>query len=49
LRKNEKHKEAGKFVKRMKEIQEEAKTVLSKVQEDMKKYVDRSRGEAEEY
>jgi len=49
LRKKEKFKEANKFVERMQEIQEEAKTALSKAQEDMKKYTNRHRGEAEEY
>jgi len=33
----------------MKEIQEEAKAALEKVQEDMKKYMDRKRGEADNY
>jgi len=33
----------------MKEIQEEAKAVLGKVQEEMKKYVDRKRGEVDNY
>jgi len=49
LRKKGKFEEANKFVERMQEIQGEAKMVLSKVQEDMKKYVDRHRGEVEEY
>jgi len=49
LRKKGKFKEANKFVERMQEIQEKAKAVLSKVQEDMKKYADRHRGEVEEY
>jgi len=39
-RKKEKYKVAEKFVEKMKEIQEKAKAVLVKVQEDMKKYVD---------
>jgi len=33
----------------MKEIQEEAKAVLRKAQEDIKKYTDRKREEIEEY
>jgi len=33
----------------MKEIQEEAKAVLEKMQEDMKKYADRRRSEVNEY
>ena len=49
LRKKGKFEEANKFVERMQEIQGEAKVTLSKVQEDMKKYADRHRGEAEEY
>jgi len=40
---------AEKFVKKIKEIQEEAKVVLGKVQEDMKKYADRRRSEVDEY
>jgi len=49
LRKKGKFKEANKFVERMQEIQGEAKVALSKVQEDIKKYADRHRGEVEEY
>ena len=41
--------EAEKFVEKIKEIQEEAKAVLEKAQEDMKKYVDRRRLEVDEY
>jgi len=40
---------AEKFVEKIKEIQEEAKAVLEKAQEDMKKYVDRRRLEVDEY
>jgi len=36
-------------MEKMKEIQEEAKAVLGKVQEDMKKYTDRKRVEVDEY
>ena len=36
-------------MERMQGIQGEAKAALSKVQEDMKKYADRHRGEVEEY
>ena len=39
----------GNFVDRMRKIQEEAKAVLEKVQEEMKKFADRKWGEAEEY
>jgi len=49
LRKKGKFEKANKFVERMQEIQGEAKAVLSKAQEDMKRYVDRHRGEMEEY
>jgi len=49
LRKKGKFEEANKFVERMQEIQGEAKVALSKAQEDMKKYADRHREEAEEY
>jgi len=49
LRKKGKFEEANKFVERIQEIQEEAKAVLGKAQEDMKKYTDRHRGETEEY
>ena len=38
-----------KFVTKMKEIQEEAKAALGKAQEEMKKYVDRKRGEVDKY
>jgi len=38
-----------KFVEKMKEIQEEAKVVLRKVQEDMRKYADRKRLDTDEY
>jgi len=49
LRKKGKFEEANKFVERIQEIQEEAKAALGKAQEDMKKYMDRHRGEVEEY
>jgi len=49
LRKKGKFEEANKFVERMQEIQEEAKAALGKVQEDIKRYADRYRGETEEY
>ena len=44
IRKKEKYKGAEKFAERMRNMQEEAKAVLQKVQEDMKRYVDRERG-----
>jgi len=40
-RKKGKYVGAEKFVEKMKEIQEEAKAVLKKVQEDMRKYANR--------
>ena len=40
---------AEKFIKKMKEIQEEAKAALGKVQADMKKYTDKRRSDVEEY
>jgi len=39
----------GKFIERIKKIQEEAKAVLEKAQEKMKKYIDRKQGEEEKY
>jgi len=39
----------NKFVEKMQKIQGETKTVLVKVQEDMKKYVDRHRRKVKEY
>jgi len=49
LRKKGRYEGAEKFAERMKKVQEEAKAVLQKVQEDMKQYADRERGEVEEY
>ena len=40
---------AEKFIKKMKEIQEEAKAALGKTQADMKKYADKKRSDIEEY
>ena len=48
-RRKGKYKVAGKFVERMKKIQEKAKAVLGKVQEKMKKFTNRKQGEREEY
>ena len=48
-RKKGKYERAEKFVKKMKEIQEETKAVLGKAQENMKKYADRRRSEVNEY
>jgi len=49
LRKKGRFEKVNKFVERMQEIQEEAKVILGKAQEDMKKYVDRHKGKMEEY
>jgi len=43
-RKKGKYEGAKKFIEKMKEIQEEAKATLGKVQEEMKKYADKKRG-----
>jgi len=48
-RKKEKYQGAEKFIEKMKKIQEEAKAVLGKAQEEMKKYTDRRRGEVDNY
>jgi len=48
-RKKGKYEGAEKFVKKMKEIQEEAKAVLGKAQEKMKKYADRKQAEVDDY
>ena len=48
-RKKGKYAGAEKFVEKMKEIQEEAKAALKKVQEDMSKYANRKRSDVDEY
>jgi len=48
-RKKGKYQGAEKFIEKMKEIQEEAKAVLGKAQEEMKKYTDRKREEVDDY
>jgi len=48
-RKKGKYAGAEKFVEKMKEIQEEAKAVLKKAQEDMRKYTNRKRSDVDEY
>jgi len=48
-RKKGKYQGAEKFIEKMKEIQEEAKVVLKKAQEEMKKYADRKRAEVNDY
>jgi len=49
LRKKGRFEGAEKFSKRMEEVQGEAKTTLTKVQEEMRRYADRKKGEAVEY
>jgi len=48
-RKKGKYAGMEKFVEKMKKIQEEAKAVLKKAQEDMRKYTDRKRSDIDEY
>jgi len=48
-RKKGKYTGAEKFIEKMKKIQEETKAVLRKAQEDMRKYTDRKRLDADEY
>jgi len=48
-RRKRKYKAAGKFIERMKKIQEEAKAALGKVQEEIKKFANRRQGKGEEY
>ena len=49
MRKKGKYKGAEKFVTKIKEIQKEAKTVLGKTQEKIKKCTDRKRAEVNKY
>jgi len=49
IRKKGKYEGAKKFAEKMRNVQEEAKAALQKVQEDMKRYTDRERGEVEEH
>jgi len=48
-RRKGKYKAVGKFVEKMRKIQEEAKAALGKVQEEMKKFADKKREKGEEY
>jgi len=48
-RRKGKYKVAGKFMEKIKKIQEEAKVALGKAQEEMKKFANRRRREEEEY
>jgi len=49
IRKKRKNEKAEEFVREMKERHEEARAVLVKLQEEMKRQADRNRKEAEEY
>jgi len=49
MRRKGKYEGMEKFVTKIKEIQEEAKAVLEKAQEEMNKYTDRKRGEVDKY
>jgi len=49
IRKKKKNEKAEEFVREMKERHEEARVALVKLQEEMKKQVNRNRKEAEEY
>jgi len=49
VRKKRKYKGTKKFVIKIKEIQEETKAILGKVQEKMKNYIDRKKEEANKY
>jgi len=48
-RRKGKYEAAGKFIEKMRKIQEEAKAALGKAQEEMKKFADKKRGKGEEY
>ena len=48
IRKKRKVESATEFVERMKKVHEEAEAALKKTQEEMKRYVDRSRKKTEE-
>ena len=48
-RRKERYKVAGRFVKRIKKIQEKAKAVLEKAQKEIKKFANRRQREEEEY
>ena len=48
-RRKGKYEAVGKFVERMKKIQEKAKVALGKVQKEMKKFANRRQREEEEY
>ena len=49
MRKKRKYERAKKFVERIRNVQKKTKTAPQKAQENMKWYMDRERGEVEEY
>ena len=49
MRKKRKFEKVEEFATRIKEVHEKTKAVLRKSQEEMRKYIDRKRSEAEEY
>ena len=49
MRRKGKYERAEKFMTKMREIQKEAKVVLEKAQEEMKKYTDRRRAKVNKY
>jgi len=48
-RRKGKYEAAGKFIEKMKKIQEKAKAALGKAQEEIRKFADRKRGKGKEY
>jgi len=48
-RRKGKYEAVGKFVEKMRKIQEEAKVALEKAQKEIKKFVDKKQGKGEEY
>jgi len=48
-RRKGKYEAAGRFIEKMKKIQEEVKAALGKAQEEMRKFADRKRGKGKEY
>jgi len=48
-RRKRKYKATGKFVEKMRKIQEEVKATLEKAQKEITKFVNRKKGEGEEY
>ena len=48
-RKKGKYQRAEKFIKKIKKLQKKAKAALGRVQEEMKRYTNRKRGEVDDY